>query len=264
MILSCLNQHAFNLYILEFELKYSELLPMINRAFAKLVMEIDHPMSKWEIATIEEYFNYSLNLLELLNSISSSLSHLCQARLSLSHALSILETSSSLAIERLKPIHRENFRNHFKEGKKETEERSCSGNESVIQQAVIVMRSIGFWVCGIVLSGLCSDVEPYMEMSKSAGEFVNSLLSSIVCEEIVVKNGVLKEVEEINGAVAHLVAAAGAATGESGSNAAKELERRLEEIEKLLEVVGKDTNHLFSEVLAGRNELLDCLRQQKQ
>lgn len=40
------------------------LIPVINRAFAKLVVDIDYPISKWEIASVEEYLKYSLILLE--------------------------------------------------------------------------------------------------------------------------------------------------------------------------------------------------------
>ena len=48
---------------------------MINKAFAELAVDIDYPMNKWKVDSIEGYLNYTLSLLELLNSMSSSLSH---------------------------------------------------------------------------------------------------------------------------------------------------------------------------------------------
>ncbi|KAK9283126.1 hypothetical protein L1049_011357 [Liquidambar formosana] len=86
-----------------------DLLPVINKAFPKLVVDIDCPISKWEDASAEGYLKYSLNLLEFLNSISSSLSYLGQARLALSHALSLVENSPSLPTGRLKAIQPSGF-----------------------------------------------------------------------------------------------------------------------------------------------------------
>lgn len=65
-------------------------------------------MSQWKLDSIEEYLNYTVSVLELLNSISSSLSHLGQAMLSLSHGLNLTlvekEKSHSLARMYLKAI----------------------------------------------------------------------------------------------------------------------------------------------------------------
>ena len=93
------------------------LLPSIHRAFAKLVVDIDYPISKWEAASVEEYLNYSLSLMELFNSMSSSVAYLGHARLSLAHALSLVENSPTLAIERLKAIQPRSFNKDFKEVK---------------------------------------------------------------------------------------------------------------------------------------------------
>eukprot|EP00257_Ricinus_communis_P023877 XP_015583988.1 uncharacterized protein LOC107262485 [Ricinus communis] len=76
-----------------------QVLPFINKAFAKLVVEIDYHMSEWKAKSMEAYLKYSLDLLDLLNSISSSLSYLGQIRLALSHALSLVESSPSSGIE---------------------------------------------------------------------------------------------------------------------------------------------------------------------
>ncbi|MBA0805121.1 hypothetical protein Gohar_004662 [Gossypium harknessii] len=51
-----------------------ELLSLINTAFAKLVVDIDYPVNRWEVTSLHQYLNYSFHLLELLKSVSSSLS----------------------------------------------------------------------------------------------------------------------------------------------------------------------------------------------
>ncbi|KAK9282647.1 hypothetical protein L1049_010866 [Liquidambar formosana] len=126
------------------------------------------------------------------------------------------------------------------------------------------MKNIGYWVCGVVLSSLCADGKPCLEMEKlAAGGFVNSSfigVDSSICKELMEKGGVLKEVKEVNDAVASLEASI--VTGQS-SEAAEELQRRLEVFEKLLDGLGKEVDHLFADVLAWRNKLLDSLRLQK-
>ncbi|CAJ2645850.1 unnamed protein product [Trifolium pratense] len=57
-------------------------------------------MSQWDVDSIEWYLNYTMNLLALLNSISSSLSNFGLARLSLAHGLTLLEKEKSLSLAR--------------------------------------------------------------------------------------------------------------------------------------------------------------------
>ncbi|CAB4301263.1 unnamed protein product [Prunus armeniaca] len=246
-----------------------DLLPIINHAFAKLVVAIDYPVSKWEAASVDEYLKYSLNLLELCNSISSSLSHLGKARLSLAHALSLVENSSlSLALKHLKPIQPKVLNKELRfQGNEEIGKPRCSNisKQAVIDQALVVMQGMVFWVCGILMSGLVGEAKPYLEMRSSGGRFVDSWLPGLdlrASEVIVERNGVLKEVKELDDAVAGLAAAIG--TGKSSDEAAEELRRRLEVFEKLVEGFGKEVDCLFNKVLAGRNQLLNGLGQQKQ
>ncbi|KAK1553460.1 hypothetical protein Q3G72_035557 [Acer saccharum] len=256
-----------------------ELLPVINKAFAKMVMEIDYPMRKWEASSVEEYLNYSLSLMELLNSISSSISHLGHARLSLSHALSLVENSPSMAIERLRggfhtksPI-KEKFKrpknNKVEDGEEEAENRFCSKKEKVVDEALMELKSIGFWVCGVLLAGLSDDAKAYMEMRESEGGYSNSALKSldsVICEVIMEeeKRGVLKDVRELNDSANCLAAALETGKGDSSSSSssekAEELKRRLEIFEMGLDNLGKEVDHLFSKLLAGRNELINGIR----
>lgn len=260
------SNSGFETLSLEWIHKCFQILPMINKAFAKLVVEIDYHVSKWKVKTMEVYLNYSLHLLDLLISFSSALSHLGQARLSLSHALSLVESSPSSAVERLKTIEFKSIIKDIKDQvnkEDERKERSCSDKEWVVLQALMELRSIGFWVCSIVSVGLSGDDRAYLEMKKSAGAFSNPALinlDSIISRVIMEKGCVLKENRELKDS-ADCVAEAIA--GEKSSDAAEEMLKKLEEFEKLLDNLGKEVDCLFSELLAGRNELLDGIRFQK-
>lgn len=229
---------------------------MVSKAFAKLLVEIDYPMSKWEATSIDAYLNYTLTLLDLLNSISSSLSNLSQAQLSLSHTLSLIKDSPTLAIERFRQFQSKNANANFKVPRIEpNEERLCSNKERIIHRAIVDMKKIGSWVCGAVLSSLSSDVEP-----KSANGFFDSSLITLdlcVSKEVIEKQGTLKEVREINTSVDCLVSAI---ANKEGDDQAKELKRRLEVLEKGLMNVKNEGDNIFSEVLAARNELLEIFR----
>ncbi|KAH7570603.1 hypothetical protein ACOSP7_018881 [Xanthoceras sorbifolium] len=249
-----------------------ELLQVINKAFAKVVVDIDYPMSKWEASSsVEEYLNYSLCLMELLNSISSSMSHLRQARLSLSHALSLVENSPPMAIERLRafPTKSNSSCKEFKRPENNKEDGDGgdrffgSNKERAVNEALMEVKSIGFWACGVILAGLSGDAKAYVDMRNSGGGFSNSALSSLdssICEMMLEKKGgVLKEVRELNDSANCLAAAL--ETGESGNQkAAEELQRRLEAFEKVLDNMGSEVDHLFSKLLAGRNQLVDGIR----
>nr|XP_027186605.1 uncharacterized protein LOC113784582 [Cicer arietinum] len=126
------------------------LLPIINKAFAKLVMDIDYPMSQWKVDSIEGYLNYTMNLLELLNSISSSLSHLC-LRLSLAHGLNLTlvekEKSHYLAKKYLKSIQPlgcfiTNFSKHFHT--QDHKARLLYGKEWIFHEGVMEIKVLDF------------------------------------------------------------------------------------------------------------------------
>ncbi|KAI4323461.1 hypothetical protein L6164_023063 [Bauhinia variegata] len=243
------------------------LLPFIHKAFAKLVVDIDYPVSKWEADSIEGYLRYSLTLLDLINSISSSLSHLGQSRLSLSHGLSLLENSSSLAMKHLKAIEPGKFTVKFdKEAHPEADDgeaRIFSGKEGIVHEAVEEMKRISFWVCEILLSGLCSDAKPYLEMRKIISGFDSSLifkLDSKLSALLMEKKPVLKEVKELNDDIAHLLVASDTVKHE----VVKELQRKLQVFEKLLDDLSKEVNDLFGKVMTQRTELVDCCRLSKQ
>ncbi|KAF2293719.1 hypothetical protein GH714_004315 [Hevea brasiliensis] len=224
---------------LEWIQKCFQILPMINKAFAKLVVEIDYHFC----------------------SFSSG-----QARLSLSHALSLVESSPSSAVERLKTIEFMSFTKEFKDQENkidESKEISWSDKEWVILQALMELRSTGFWVCSIVLAGLCGDDRAYLAMRKSSGALSNPTLinlDSSVCGVVIGEGCVLKEVRELKDSADCLVEAI---AGESSSDAAaEEMRRKLEEFEKLLDRLGKEVDR-SSLSCWGRNELLDCIRLQK-
>lgn len=244
-------------------LRCYEMLNMSNKAFAKLVVDIDYPMSKWGDAATQEYLDYTFNLMNLLNSISSSLSHLSQAKLELSHALSLVKNSPSSAVQLLKKIQLKGPRSNFKqEFLAKSDETGCSEKECVILQALLVTKRTGLWVLGLVLSGLCRDTKPYLEIRKSVALSDCSLpeeLESRVCKLIVEKPGVMEELRQlINKATARF---AEVKPGERWNDAAeKELKTRLELLENLIQGIDKQTNYMFSEFLAARDKLLDGFR----
>ncbi|KAL2461203.1 Protein BPS1 [Abeliophyllum distichum] len=231
-------------------------LDMINRDFARLVVEIDYPMTAWGGTATEEFLNYSLHFLDLLNSITSSVSHLSQAKISLFYALSLVEKSPSSAKENLlqiQPKRSIKLKEDFKvEGLSGIEEISCFGKEFVILQALSAMKSIEFWVLDAILSGL--------ETRKSAGNFNGSntnCLNSRFYEEMNEKPGAMEEVRGVNDAATRLAVAL---STERCNEAAKELKRRLDVLENSLQEIEKQTKSLFSQVLATRNQLLENFR----
>ncbi|KAJ1400259.1 hypothetical protein SESBI_29643 [Sesbania bispinosa] len=244
--------------------KFLGLLSITNKALAKLAVDIDYPMSTWEVDSIEGYLNYTLCLLQLFNSISSSLSHLEQSRLSLSHGLTLLENSPSLATKHLKPIQPGCFSTKFDEKfcTGSDKGRFFNGKEWVIYEAVKEMKSLGFWVCGILLSGLYSDGKPYMELKKMASGFDGSLvltLDSKISEDLMEKDPILKEVKEVNDAVAELVVG----SDEVKHDVAKKLQTKVHMFEKLTDVVKAKVDDLFSKVMTQRTELIDSFRLRK-
>lgn len=246
-----------------------DLISVINKAFAKLVIAIDYPISKWEASSIEQYLKYSLSLLELFNSINSCLSRLGQARLSLSHALSLVEKQPSSVPELLKPIQPLNLNKELlkpEEDKKDGKEKFYSNNAAVVHEAVVIMQSLGFSFCGFVLSALCGDPKPYSEMRKFGGGLASPLsarLDSSISEVIVEEKVELMEVKELNNVVACLVG--DIVDGKSSElTVAKELEEKLKAFEKMMEDFKKKVDQIFNEVMAGRNQLLNGFRQRKE
>lgn len=241
------------------------LLPVIDKAFAKLIVEIDYPMSKWESESVEGFLRYTLILLDLFNLISSSLSHLGQARMALSHGLSLLENSPSSATKHLKSIPPGSFNPNFgKETNAEDREaKNISGKEWVVHEAVKELKFLGFWVCGILLSGLCSDWKPYVEIRKIIGGLDDSSVCSLdsrISEQLMEKMPLLKEIKEVNDSVANILAASDSAK----LDATLELQTQLHVLEKLMDDVGKEVDDLFAKVMTQRNELIDCCRLRKQ
>ena len=214
---------------------------------------------------MEEYLSYSLTLLDSLNSISSALSQLSHARVLLSHALSVNQNTS---VE-FKPLTRIIYKNLGNDLKvinvaRESKRKGVHRKELVLHEALLVLKNIGSWVCSVVASGLCSDAEPYLKMKKSAEKYVLSpliALDSIVNEKIVQNKEIVKEMKAVNDAVkGHVLAIANG----KGADFSKELQGRLEAIEKAQTGIEGAVDLMFSYVLTVRKELINTLRQRKQ
>ncbi|KAK1360496.1 hypothetical protein POM88_044970 [Heracleum sosnowskyi] len=202
-----------------------EVLSIVNKAFAKLVVEIDYPMTKWEVSCMEEYLSYSLSLLDSLNSISYALSQLRQARVLLSHALSVNKSFSDKFMA-LNKIMYKNFSNDLKviKGIGESKRKSVGGKELVLHEALLVLKSIGSWM--------------------------------------VENKEVLKEIKGVNDAVECHVSAT--ANGKSADHYAQQLQGRFEVIEKAQTGIEGAVDLMFSYSLTVGNELIHTLRQPKQ
>ncbi|XP_014499981.1 protein BPS1, chloroplastic [Vigna radiata var. radiata] len=239
------------------------LLPLINKAFAKLVADMDYPMSKWGVGSTEGYLCYTLSLLELFNSISSCISHLGQARISLAHGLTLLENSPSLARKHLKGIQFQPGGFSTNLGKDLEEARVFSDKERIVHEAVKEMRCVGFWVCGVLFSCLYGDGKSYMELRKVAGGFDSSLVATLdfeIGEQFMEKISIFAEIKEVNDAVADLVAA----DEVRRHYAAKELQTKLQVLEKLSDSISKEVDNLFANVMTQRSKLIDGFRLQQQ
>ncbi|KAE9584831.1 hypothetical protein Lal_00024304 [Lupinus albus] len=237
------------------------LLSIIHKAFEKFVVDIDYPMNKWNAVSIEGYLKYRLTLLELFNSMSSSLSHLGHARVHLAHGLTLLEHSPSLATKHLKVIEPGGcFSTNFgEELHKEYDDKAkiFSRKEKAIHEAMKEMKGIRFWVCGVLLSGLYSDAKPCIELRKIAGGFDSSVLMTLdqkFGEHLEEKMPIMKEVKEINSVVENLFIA----SDEVRHDATKELKTQLHDFEKILDDISKKVDDLFANVITHRSELIDC------
>ncbi|CAI9102937.1 OLC1v1001333C1 [Oldenlandia corymbosa var. corymbosa] len=268
-ILAEANKLGSSFLSLEWIQQCLEKLPMIERAFAKLAVDLDYPMIKWEQSASDAYLKYSLNVMELLNKISSSVSHLSQGRVGLAHGLGlVIANSPSLALKNhLQGIKPKDPGNGFKvEGVKtvqpdeEAEAKVICQKESIIHEASGIMIGSALRLLGIMISGLCSDVKPYLEARNLAGKLQEPSLQSLeflLDQEIKQKKNTVKEVKEVNDAAAELVAEIGRGKGDP---AAEKLGRKLEVLEKILERIAQQTDRMFSEVLAARSKILDTIR----
>ncbi|PNX79956.1 hypothetical protein L195_g035948, partial [Trifolium pratense] len=100
---------------------------------------------------------------------------------------------------------------------------------------------------------------PYLELRKIVGGFDGSLVATLdskISEKIVKNKLNFSEIEEINNFVAHLVAG-------DDDDAAKELQRKLCEFEKLFGDISKEVDHLFDDVMSQRSKLIDGFRLKK-
>nr|GMD36610.1 protein BPS1, chloroplastic-like [Ipomoea batatas] len=243
---------------------------LIHKEFVKTVARLNHPLSVWGPAITDEYLSFSFHLLGLLNEVSSSLSHLNKSRLSLSFALSQSEHRSPpptpAVAKNLRKILPQDFQKDFNLGKanwKQLGEEIPDNKERAIHESLVITKRVSFWILGAVLSGLSSDLRPFMELRKWVlGSDQEPLLLRLDCvfikEVTEKKQSAVKEVKEINEMVAKVAAAMEGDNGDD--NAAKELGKQLQRFEEQLEGMRKQTDNLFKEVLAARSGLVDGLR----
>ena len=93
------------------------------------------------VSSMEEYLGYSLSLLDSLNSISSTLSQLSQARVLLSHALSVNQ-NTWVEFKPLTKITYKIFGNDHKaiNVAGESKRKGVHGKELVLHEALLVLE----------------------------------------------------------------------------------------------------------------------------
>ncbi|XP_076887930.1 protein BPS1, chloroplastic-like [Bidens hawaiensis] len=234
-----------------------KMVPMINKAFAKLMVEIDYPVTSWADGSIDEYLDYTIKLLDLLNSINSCISHVNQARVLLTHALSLMERSPALGIKRMREIKKHDHSIMEFKGTGFDLDKSQNEKECIFHEAMMVLKSTGFWVCGVVLSGLTSEVEPIMAITGNMVFVDSSLraLDSVFRKKLMMEGGFVKEVEGVNESVGLIIS-----SGIGDSDGGMELKRRLEVVRNGLIGLKEEEEGVFGSVMAARNEVLMTLR----
>lgn len=224
-----------------------ELIRATNAAFAKLAVEIDYPMRRWGAALTDDYLSFTSHLLGLINAVTSSLSHLTHAKMSLLHALNTSARRLSRIAEATIPGERFKVERPIATG-----ERHCSREELVLIHALALSEKIGLLALGFVVSGLCGDAKSYLGIRKIAGGVDDSVLKDLdsrFCKELMGLQGiVVEEVKEVNDLV------------DKCSESVEELKRRLKMMEKSIQGIDKQANNLFSQVLNARNKLLGNIR----
>ncbi|MBA0655974.1 hypothetical protein Goklo_008385 [Gossypium klotzschianum] len=181
------------------------------------------------------------HLLELLKSVSSSLSHLTHARLSFALALTLLQNSPSLAIKHLKAIQPQGSSKDYR-GQQDREDGDKYSNFNSFPWKEKLAK-------------------PYLEIKQliaTSNSASLNLVDSCISDVMVEKGEILREVKELNNAAASLASAI--VSGKS-SDAAKDLETRLGVFGKQQEALEKQVHYLFSKVFAARKELLLSVRQ---
>ena len=236
---------SLNLYIPSFKL-----LQGINRAFSIFLKDLDYPIGKWKGKLAEDYLSYSLNLLDVLNSISSSISHVGISRLTLTHAISLIPNSLDSALHHLKPIKPRKI-----EGgncKKSKDKCFDCDKEKIVHEAMMKMKGIELVIFRVLLCGLSEGIGDLgLGNCVELESFDFGFDEKLMVKEIEKVNDLVKEIKD------------GLIEGSKSKRSeivAQELKKMLEELENLLEMVNKEVQCLFSEVMAKRNELIDCLR----
>ncbi|CAA0827240.1 Unknown protein [Striga hermonthica] len=241
-----------------------ELINFADQAFAKLTTKIEYPTSQWGGKATHEYLNHSITFLQMLNSISTLISHLSQARVTISRALSLIEkNSTNMAAKYLKISQGTKISNPSKctfnvEGLSTGVEKKpgCEKKERVVLEALIVVKKIGFFALGLVMSRLCEDEKMYRgEVGVFSGDDPCKMVLDLgFRKEVVAVMDIRGPMEEVNRAVERL------SNGKFECGAVKELKERLKVLDNCVEFVEKEVKGLFCEVLGVRSKLLDNIR----
>ena len=124
--------------------------------------------------------------------------------------------------------------------------------EKIVHEAMMKMKGIELVIFRVLLCGLSEGIGDLgLGNCVELESFDFGFDEKLMVKEIEKVNDLVKEIKD------------GLIEGSKSKRSeivAQELKKMLEELENLLEMVNKEVQCLFSEVMAKRNELIDCLR----
>nr|GLL20166.1 protein BPS1, chloroplastic-like [Ipomoea trifida] len=87
------------------------------------------------------------------------------------------ELTAVASAKNLTKILPENFQKDFnlaKANSKQLDEEIADKKERAIHKSLVIMKRVSFWIMGAVLSGLSSDLKPFMELRKWVGDLIKN------------------------------------------------------------------------------------------
>lgn len=216
------------------------MIRITDAAFADLVTEIDYPMNEWGRRAMEDYACFTLTVLDILNSINSSLSHFSHARVSILHSLSLNRKS----LDRIYPLGKNTCAGNEFGSSPRTICRPICPKETVLVRAMAVSRDVHLLALGFMLSCLCGETKAYVEIRKSV-EVEDSVVGGL--DSRLYGAGMMEEVREVNVAVDRMM---------SGAARAEEVVARLKILESSIRETEKEADAMFYRVLGRRNKML--------
>ncbi|KAL4203591.1 hypothetical protein AMTRI_Chr01g128720 [Amborella trichopoda] len=237
------SSNASNIHSLAWLNNALDLLLTIHGGLKTLISEIDVPIKRWSSKTLDQYLNQTLEILDLLNSLSSRLSEIESSHLKILGTMDSGETLTSPATFSGDPLV---FPVMFT-GDSPAEPELCEG-ERVLIRAFYELKVLTFLVIGAWGTYTCRKTShmcaiDLLSRDFSWGEAAEKILT---CKSGLKAGG---------GGVASLVwdLDAGTCKKESSKN-------RLEEMRRVLDFATCRVRRYFDDIMRVRTDVLDVIR----